>query len=182
MERSTHFQSESIPGAHFTLRTVGRQVRLRAELKLAATRHKARMITQEQLSIFPEMADPEGLKAQFEARLRTLTQEDIARLDLLRAEKELLLEQIRVAFLLVMLETYYLPPSEHYVVTETTEDLLEFGPEQFVEEILQKADPMWGITPEQAKNLQSPSTSAGPVDGQTSNGTAQVAKSDETTA
>lgn len=183
MERTQRFESKTISGASFILRTVGRQLRHRAELTLAPTRHKQRMITQEQLSLLPEAVDPDGLKEQLEARISSLSKEEIERLDLLRSQKLLLLDEVRMGYVLTMLDSFSLP-GEEYAAIQTKEDLLEFGPESFAEEIMIEADQMWGLTPKQSKNSQSPSTSQGPVDGATNSndGTAPVADNAETTA
>lgn len=149
MPRIHKFESKSIEGASFALKTPGSTVRNQVEFGLCEEFHQQRLIAQEQLQIVSQ--EDRATSDTLLARIKNLTQEEIDSLDRLQIREAVLARKVDIARVRVMLDSFTIPGEENADV-QTTDDLLDFGPVPIVDEIVAECRKLWGLTAEETKN------------------------------
>lgn len=148
MPRLHKFNSKSIEGASFALKTPGSTVRNQVEFGLCEEFHQQRLIAQEQLQIISQ--EDRATSETLLARVKNLTPEELDSLDRLQIREAVLARKVDIARVRVMLESFTIPGDDADV--QTTEDLLDFGPVPLVDEIIVESRKLWGLSAEETKN------------------------------
>jgi hypothetical protein len=176
-------ESESFPGVVVTLRRIGPPERNALELKLASVRSRQRELAtrieslEKRINAILDTAakDDDGkvIEADLPDTAVTLTAEwqslSVQALELARSEIDPVFVKAAVSDITEL--TYEGQPA-------TAELVCQYGPESLFNEIAKEIGRNIRLTPEQAENFGSPSTSGARVGGQATNTTVRRAKKD----